>query len=532
MGPLATTTTRTTTSTLSETHERLHQQQQEMSNTPLYLSLVIVSVKNKKLDLNIGFIKIKCSATAKTNVKRQTDNFFQVSPSCYSTDAALCDKVKEVYNDAGKEISKVLKLKRTINVNATFTDLNDENLLGYARASQFILLTSDDKIKRRYPQALVKQFSLEMKFQSICASLLLCILTFTRFLECSATAKTNVKRQTDNFFQVSPSCYSTDAALCDKVKEVYNDAGKEISKVLKLKRTINVNATFTDLNDENLLGYARASQFILLTSDDKIKRRYPQALVKQFSLEVQLEYYDYDIVAEFNSDQNWWFKTDNVTIESNQYDFYATVLHEFMHGLGILSSWNDDLETSDDQVFTGLTPYSDFDYYNYQFFGFYENIFDRYVKFVRNNEKSTSTNYTYQLNMAVANGTSFNSYSEFVTAVKSSIQWKYAEYALTSATTDASLYFTPAEDTSWNEDIELESGIPFESGTSICHVSQKLNTTSDFLITWSREPGITLEESIQIGGNYSSPIGPRILSILESMGYETDTHPNPINPTY
>ncbi|RHZ89033.1 hypothetical protein Glove_19g319 [Diversispora epigaea] len=177
-----------------------------------------------------------------------------------------------------------------------------------------------------------------------------------------------------------------------------------------------------------------------------------------------------------------------------------------MHGLGILSSWSGNLDKNN---ITGLTPYSD--YYNYQFFGFYENIFDRYVKFVRNNEKSTWTNYTYQLNMAVANGTSFNSYSEFVTAVKSSTQWKYAEYALTSATTDASLYFTPAEDTSWNEDIELESGLnPFKSGSSICHVSQKLNTTSDFLLTWSREPGITLEESIQIGGNYSSPIGPRI----------------------
>ncbi|RHZ89117.1 hypothetical protein Glove_19g320 [Diversispora epigaea] len=133
------TTTRTTTSTLSETHERLHQQQQEMSNTPLYLSLVIV-FKNKK-----------------------TTDLRRISPSCYSTDAALCDKVKEVYNDSGKEISKVLKSKRTINVNATFTDLNDGYLLGYTRTSQFILLTSDDKIQRRYPQALVKQFSLEVQ---------------------------------------------------------------------------------------------------------------------------------------------------------------------------------------------------------------------------------------------------------------------------------------------------------------------------------------------------------------------------------
>ncbi|CAG8658011.1 11670_t:CDS:1, partial [Diversispora eburnea] len=63
---------------------------------------------------------------------------------------------------------------------------------------------------------------------------------------------------------------------------------------------------------------------------------------------------------------------------------------------------------------------------------------------------------------------------------------------------------------------------PYEPCSSISHVSEKYESTLDFLMTWGRSPGETLKYSIKKNRNYSSPIGSRILSILESMGYETD----------
>ncbi|CAG8567896.1 4618_t:CDS:2 [Diversispora eburnea] len=342
-------------------------------------------------------------------------------------------------------------------------------------------------------------------------------------VDCPPTSNNDVyvKRQTTNFFEVTHNCTAT-AALCNKIKEAFNDAGKEISKVLKLKAIIKVNATFTDLNNAAVLGSANSARYIPLTSDDKIIRRYPQALVKQFFLSVHPEYNDYDINARFNSVKDWWFRTDDEPIGSDQQDFYAVVLHELIHGLGFSSSWNSNLETLDNQDTTGLTPTFSFNDGN-QFEGFTERIFDRYVKFKRNSEISTSTNYTSQLNEAVPIGASFDTYSEFVTQVKSSSQWKYAEFVLISATTNDSLTFTPAKNTSWNDEIYLESSLnPYLQGSSISHVSIIYETTSDFLMKYIFNRGESLEYLVQRGGNYSSPIGPRILSILESIGYETD----------
>ncbi|RHZ84077.1 hypothetical protein Glove_85g154 [Diversispora epigaea] len=393
-----------------------------------------------------------------------------------------------------------------------------------------------------------------MKSQSIYASLLLCILTFTRFLtiaaelcidfpnpldhsekvivECPTTANTDtdVKRQTINFFQVTHNC-TVNVALCNKVKIAFIDAGVEISKVLNLKQIIKVYVFFTDFNDINILGSAGSARKIPLISDDKIIRFYPQALVKQFSLDPHPEYSDLDIIAHFNAGQEWWFRNDNVAIEPEQIDFNELILHELIHGLGFESSWNDDLEYLDRQKTTGLTP--DFLFHSNEFLGFYEYIFDRYVNFLSSSSVvSTSTSYTYQLNMAVAKKTSFNTYSDFVTEVKSSSQWKYAESALIHAITNYSLYFAPAKYTSSNKGVYLESGLyPFARGSSISHVSIIYEKTPDFLMTWKQDPGETLEETIQFV-NYTSPIGPGILSILESIGYETDNSPNPIKPTY
>ncbi|RHZ89646.1 hypothetical protein Glove_13g9 [Diversispora epigaea] len=471
-------------------------------------------------------VLVECPPTANTDakVKRETTNYFLVTHDC-SASADLCNKIKEAFDDAGKELTKTLNIQPIFNECLKKKDGN-ENEKKFPFTSKFF---------PHFKVSLLIQI-LKMKSQSIYASLLLCIFTFTRILtiaaelcidypnpldtsekvlvECPPTANTDakVKRETTNYFLVTHDC-SASADLCNKIKEAFDDAGKELTKTLKLKQIININATLTSL-DPDTLGSASSARYIPLTSDDKVIRRYPQALVKQFSFDPHPEYNAYDINAQFNSDFDWWFRSDNALI-----NMIFTMLY-YMN-----------LYMNSDSRQYSLTPTINYNDTNGLFTGFTERIFDRYVKFVTNSVVSTSTSYTYQLNQAVANGTTFDSYSDFVAEVKSSSQWKYAQYALISASTNYSLLFSPAKDTIWDYDFYLESGIPYQRGSSVSHVSTIYEYSSDFLMVYQLGPGVTLEE-MTIQGNYTSPIGPRILSVLESIGYETDTHPDPIKPTY
>ncbi|KAJ3336409.1 hypothetical protein HDU93_002879, partial [Gonapodya sp. JEL0774] len=49
---------------------------------------------------------------------------------------------------------------------------------------------------------------------------------------------------------------------------------------------------------------------------------------------------EFDIRALFNADMSWWFQGDGA-MGSSQFDFETVATHEFLHGLGFLSGWNE-----------------------------------------------------------------------------------------------------------------------------------------------------------------------------------------------
>jgi hypothetical protein len=53
---------------------------------------------------------------------------------------------------------------------------------------------------------------------------------------------------------------------------------------------------------------------------------------------------DHDIIAEFNTDADWWYSNSNKEITSDQYDFEFVVAHELLHGLGFISGYVDHSE--------------------------------------------------------------------------------------------------------------------------------------------------------------------------------------------
>lgn len=96
---------------------------------------------------------------------------------------------------------------------------------------------------------------------------------------------------------------------------------------------IRVKAVWKSL-DKEVLGSCGPAEFYKNFNSTQIWNcYYPVALAeKMLGEEINLVT-DYELVASFSKDFNWYFGTDGHT-PSNQYDFVSVVLHELTHGLG------------------------------------------------------------------------------------------------------------------------------------------------------------------------------------------------------
>jgi hypothetical protein len=129
-----------------------------------------------------------------------------------------------------------------------------------------------------------------------------------------------------------------DQILCNKVKDGLKSAEEMIANLINFNTPIKVNITFGDLCkefgicDRNILVKAITARTIPLQDDDKIVKQYPQALVKQFLLEPEPQWGDYDINAYFN------LHFDGNIVNSD-FDFRYIVLSELVYGFESFSGW-------------------------------------------------------------------------------------------------------------------------------------------------------------------------------------------------
>ncbi|CAG8486174.1 13085_t:CDS:2 [Cetraspora pellucida] len=355
----------------------------------------------------------------------------------------------------------------------------------------------------------------------------------------------------ESLFTVNLQCNSTDVVLCGKVQSAFETAGQIISSVFIFEVPIILNATFSNLGNPNLLGVATPSRFIPLISEDGVPRLYPQSLVKQFKFDVHPEFNSYDISAQFNSAVNFWFDGDG-PINPTQQNIHTVILHELFHGLGFTSAWRDHIDSTLQFPASALSPVP---YLAYEattnvssgspiiFQGFIETIFDKFLVVLSDPKTSplisTSLSaYTSKLNEFGPPPTEFSTASEFAKLLIKSPQWlSVAPFIFNKAITANTLVFLPRGYKLVNG-IYVETNInPYLSGSSISHVSFDSYTNSeDFLMRFKLEPGFTIGSLISKGGNYqnggeSGVIGPRLRSIMESMGYKTQSNLNPVIPT-
>ncbi|RCH92312.1 hypothetical protein CU097_010947 [Rhizopus azygosporus] len=266
--------------------------------------------------------------------------------------------------------------------------------------------------------------------------------------------------------------------------------------------------------------------YIMVDQTDNMTRLYPQALLKQFTnLSVKPNWAYYDINAEFNSQVNWYFFNSSNPIRSDQIDLLRNVVHEFIHGLGFLSSWSDSFYAKLSPLVDGidrfitpmlLTSVKESSATSYDapqpFWGFVEFPFDKLIYANSSNALSPFTTVTYQLNQFYGSNVTFKSALDWANAWYASDAYKIASSAY-SRTVSADNVLAVVNNV---PTLLLETSLnPFSQGSSLCHVDQQTYVNStEALMVYMADRGVSLNKTNR------GPFGPKLIKVLAGLGYK------------
>ncbi|GBC03820.1 hypothetical protein RclHR1_05340006 [Rhizophagus clarus] len=322
--------------------------------------------------------------------------------------------------------------------------------------------------------------------------------------------------------------------LCNKADIAFNNAAKIVENTFDLKVPVIVNASFVNLCDvftvcvagqPQPLGAAAPSRYLPIKDSDGATRLFPQALVKQLQLFQHPEFAPTDILAGFNSNSDvFWFRGDP-PIGKDQVDFEIVLVHEFLHGLGFLTSWDDYFNKNA----SSLTPTPSFVFSNPEdgedvkkgsiaFTGFQEYALDKFLVLTKDN--SSLTLITNQLNQFTSLNTTFPDEKAFLAAFTKSPQYELTKEMFQNAITRGTVAIRLAD----GENALLETSlVPYKPGSTFSHVDfNAFANSTDFLMRFKAPRQVTLDNLTSINGNdpnYTNPIGPKTISILQSLGY-------------
>jgi len=342
---------------------------------------------------------------------------------------------------------------------------------------------------------------------------------------------------TPEFWNIHMNC-TIEEETCGKVEQVFQNIGKYFLDLVEFKSPVNVEVIFRefcnpdqedcDNSSSRTLGIAGPTRYFLIEDDDGLKRLYPQLLAKQLKLDIQPNYSKYDIQAVFNSQVDWYFKTDEISIQPNQTDFALAVSHELIHGFGFLTSWAENF-SSDLKALTPtfISPDHEFNLETFEFNGFFEYPLDKFM--VVNSSKYPVTQFTRELNEFSHGKTQFANYTDFVdSVVRSPTYMEIATRMYQYATTPEALAIY-SKDHPDIEPIILETSLdPLRTGTSIMHFDYKMySNSSDFMMRYALERGVsfnlTSQEHSHDYPEETSPFGPNIQHLLKLLGYKLKT---------
>ncbi|RIA95644.1 hypothetical protein C1645_756933 [Glomus cerebriforme] len=346
----------------------------------------------------------------------------------------------------------------------------------------------------------------------------------------------NNNNNNNNMIQILFNCdKSATPELCNKANIAFNNAATIVSNTFDLKVPLIVNASFVQLcgafvkclaGQPSPLGAAAPSRFMPLNDDDGIVRLYPQALVKQFQLPKHPQFAPIDINAVFNSNSStFWFRGDP-PIGKDQVDFEIVLVHEFLHGLGFVNSWDDYINLDNP---SSLTPNPSFLFVNPEdsdvkngtitFTGFQEYILDKFLVLTKDN--SSTTLITNKLNQFTPISTNFTDEKDFITAFTKSPQYIETTNMFQNSITRGTLAIRLPDN---GDNVLLETSlVPYKPGSTLSHVDfNTFSNTTDFLMRFKAPRQAILDDLTTINGNdpnYTNPIGPKTIRILQALGY-------------
>ncbi|TPX69071.1 hypothetical protein SpCBS45565_g02763 [Spizellomyces sp. 'palustris'] len=348
-------------------------------------------------------------------------------------------------------------------------------------------------------------------------------------------------RRANSQFDITFVCPNAPQQTCQFAKQGFENAGQYISQMLSIKERVRVHATFRSFCNGrrkdrcgdmgNTLGMALPASYFparpkaqsSATSDDTENTRfylYPQSLVKQSKPDTKLDYAPYDIMAEFNSDFDFWFKSSGQKIGPNQTDFEFVATHEFTHGMG----WD-----------TALVPFS----IMYKDFSSTQNpyvapqlylhgpiaspsvdawtLLTPFDKLVQDPAGKSIEAQVISVQQWWPQGSGSPSLSSFISSFESSGAPFSAAAGLYKAITSSTKSIALRNTTLYS----TRSPGSYEPGSTLTHVDTSYSNSQDFLMvpTVGDMVGKTLDELIaRFGGR--GVYGPGILDSLRLLGWE------------
>ncbi|KAI8140835.1 hypothetical protein BJV82DRAFT_542310 [Fennellomyces sp. T-0311] len=342
------------------------------------------------------------------------------------------------------------------------------------------------------------------------------------------------------------ACIGSSDADCNKVASLLAKAGGYITSVLAFKTPVHVNASYLsfckDLGQctkrDGTIGTGQAYPAVsYLMQEGEATRMYPQALLKQYkNLPSDVDWYSYDMNAQFNSEIKWYFEDDSKPIAKDETDLLNTIIHELIHGLGFVSAWSDDtyerFSRYDPRAKKFLTPMPlnppnelpevsesmESDSGVQPFWGFVEFPFDKYLHV--NNVPLTDV--TAALNKWGDGNVMFATIVDMVNAWDDDqVFRKRAEDVYRAATQRGGITLVIDNEAV----LMMESSLdPFQDGSSLAHVDRTAYVNTDeFLMIYNAQRGVSLSDMMHV---YKlGPLGPSLVQVMASMGYD-------IQPSY
>ncbi|KAI9255791.1 hypothetical protein BDA99DRAFT_442071 [Phascolomyces articulosus] len=268
-----------------------------------------------------------------------------------------------------------------------------------------------------------------------------------------------------------------------------------------------------------------------LMEEGNTTRMYPQAILKQYpEFTDSIDWYKYDMNAQFNSEINWYYEGDTTSIKDDQTDLLLTIIHEFIHGLGFVSAWSDDtyerFSIYDPTIEKFLTPMPlnppnelpevsaamNSEAGVQPFWGFVDFPLDKLLY-----GNSYPLTRTTQLLNDWGNGNIM-----FATILDMVNDWVDGNAFREEAEAIYQMAITQGDITINIDDTKvmvMETSLtPFQDGSSLTHADQSIYASSDdYIMCYSAMRGVNLNDLSKI--HPLGPLGPSLVRILANLGY-------------